>query len=328
MKNPLRIIFLGTPAFSVSTLETLLSAPSIEVIGVITPPDKPAGRGNKLTPPPVKILAQEKGLPVFQPKSLRKDQELIQWIREQAPDFLVTIAFGQILSQEVLDIPKFGTVNVHASLLPELRGANPIQWALIQGKAETGLTTMLTDIGVDTGDMLLKESTPIGPEDTAETVALRLSEIAGPLLLKTLLQRAEGKLSSIPQPHEQATHAPKLAKEDAVIDWTQPVAVLDPKIRGQQPWPGALTFFNGERVKILKCRQISVNSEDFLKTGKPGEILDIIKTGIRIQTGQGLLEVLEVQPAGKRGMPARDWALGALREQEHPRFTASEEVPV
>jgi methionyl-tRNA formyltransferase len=295
----------------------------MDVLGVLTQPDKPAGRGHKLQPPAVKahLLEHAPLIPVFQPKSLRKDAERIQWLRDQAPDVLVTIAFGQILSQEVLDIPKLGTVNVHASLLPELRGPNPIQWAILQGKTETGLTTMLTDIGVDTGAMLLKHSVPIGPDTTALELTQELSASAGPLLLETLRQLRAGAISPQPQPHDRATHAPKLSPEDAQIDWSLPAGQLHNRIRGQQPWPGAYTFLGGERFKITLTRwSEGLNSETNLKNEAPGSILDIMKEGILVQTGQGALEILRVQPAGKREMSARDWANGFLKNKPWPAF--------
>lgn len=336
MNQVLRVVFLGTPLFSVPTLKALLASNEVEIIGVITQPDKPAGRGHKLQPPPVKELVEESGIPVFQPKSLRKDTAVLDWLRAQKPDYLVTIAFGQILSQEVLDIPTCGTVNVHASLLPEYRGPNPIQWALLQNKPETGLTTMLTDIGVDTGDMLLKETLPITPEDTLGGLTVKLSEMAGPLLIKTLVGYKNGAVQRTPQPHDQATHAPKLSHEDALLNWGLPAGELQNKIRAQQPWPGTFTFFQGERMKITQSRtpHAEPDSENNLKNSVPGAILGIMKEGIRVQTGQGFLEILRLQPAGKKEMSARDWANGALRQGKEPtgalgQFSeAPKELPV
>lgn len=334
----IRIVFLGTPAFSVPTLQTLLDSPEIEVLGVVTQPDKPSGRGQKLHPSPVKELAQLHRLTVQQPKSLRKSPEVISWLREQNPDFLVTIAFGQILSQEVLDIPTKGTVNVHASLLPELRGPNPIQWSILHNMPKTGLTTMLTDIGVDTGAMLLKESVTIDPNMTASELAGSLSYIAGPLLLKTLLLYHGGDLDAIPQAHDQATHGPKLSADDAVIDWTQSAQIIHNKIRGQYPWPGTVSFIGGERVKITVSRVGVVKTvfqaedgteyEKNLKNKPPGTILDIMKEGIRVQTGDGVLDIVKVQPPNKREMFARDWANGGmLKHKPWPNWTSTLELP-
>jgi methionyl-tRNA formyltransferase len=217
----------------------------------------------------------------------------------------------------VLDIPKYGTVNVHASLLPLLRGPNPIQWSILQGHAKTGITTMLTDIGVDTGDMLLKHEVEIGDTDTAVDLAEKLSQAGGPLLVETLRQLRAGTLKPQPQPHEQATHGPKLDKDAGLLNWNEPARDLDAKIRGQQPSPGAYTHLNGERVKILRSRYSPVlenNSEDFMKSTEPGTIVGMIKEGVLVKAGDGFVELLDVQPAGKRTMSAKDWAQGTLRD--------------
>jgi methionyl-tRNA formyltransferase len=338
----IKLVFLGTPLFSVPCLASLLNCEesnqhsdlTIDVLAVVTQPDKPSGRGQKLQPTAIKQYVQEHAphIPVFQPKSIRKDAELIAQLKALEPDYFITIAFGQILSQEVLDIPKKGTINVHASLLPELRGANPIQWAILQGKTETGLTTMLTDIGVDTGDMLLKRVIPIGEEDTTLELAQNLSKAAGPLLLETLKQHATGQLVAMPQPHEQSTHAPKLSPEVALIDWTQPTAALHNKIRGQQPSPGAYTYFQGERFKLLASTlpksnanpilEESLKPEESLKNDVPGSILAIMKEGLLVKTGDGAILLKQVQPAGKKAMAARDWANGVLKQKPWPPFTA------
>ena len=302
----IRLVFLGTPGFSVPTLQALLDADDIEILGVITQPDKPSGRGQKLMPPPVKILAEEAGLTVHQPKSLRKDDAVMTWLKAQEPDFLVTIAFGQILSQDVLDIPAIGTVNVHASLLPEYRGANPIQQAIVDGKLETGLTTMLTDIGVDTGDMLLKTIVPIAEDDTALDLHEMLSQAGGSLLLETLRGLKAGTLKPQPQNHDAATHSPKAKKEDSLLDWEQSAQALHNKIRGQQPWPGASSMIIEQPLKIIESRKTQESD-----TGcAPGTILGKSECGVLVQTGQGVLALKTVQPAGKKAMPAIDWYNG------------------
>ncbi|MBY0402519.1 MAG: methionyl-tRNA formyltransferase [Cyanobacteria bacterium] len=320
----IRLIFLGTPAFSVSTLDALFQHPEIEVLGVITQPDKPSGRGHKLQPTAVKAFTESldtnKIPPIFQPKSIRKDTNLLNWIREQKPDFLVTIAFGQILSQEVLDIPTLGTVNVHASLLPELRGANPIQWAILQNKNETGLTTMLTDIGVDTGDMLFTQKVPISPEDTTLTLADKLSKEAGPLLIDTLFALKNKTIQTIPQNHDQATHAPKRKAEDALIDWNMSAHDLHNLIRAQQPWPGAITYWNQERIKLFQCKPFDLTSIEPDVTSQPGSIISLEKEGMMVQTGSGVLLIKTLQPPGKKEMNARDWANGALKQKPYPPF--------
>lgn len=326
MTEVIRIVFLGTPAFSLPALQALVDAPGIDVAAIITQPDRPAGRGQKLTPPPVKTLGEQLNIPTFQTASIRKDEALKAHLKSLAPDFLVTVAFGQILTQEILDIPKIGTVNAHASLLPEFRGANPIQQAILQGKAETGITTMLTELGVDTGAMLLKHVVQIGENETMGELTVRLSEAAGPLLAETLIGMKNGSIRAQEQPHELATHAPKCAKEDAILDWTESAEILHRKICGFNPAPGAATFLQGERIKIL--RALRWDSKDSIKSGTPGQILAIMESGIQVQTGEGVLVVTSLQPAGKREMPARDWALGHFKaDAELGMFNAQPAQP-
>jgi methionyl-tRNA formyltransferase len=310
----MNVVFLGTPAFAVPTLESLLSASDIEVLCVLSQPDRPSGRGQKLLPTPVKTVAQAAGLPVFQPEKLGKDLELQAHLSSLAPDFFITVAFGQILTQAVLNIPKYGTVNVHASLLPQLRGANPIQWAILNGFAETGVTTMLTERGVDTGAMLLKATTPIGPEETADALAERLSQLGGPLLLETL--RQFHTLTPTPQDHDAATHAPKLTKEAAWLDWTHPADALHRKIRGQQPWPGAQTLWQDQPLKILAASVLPTAAD-------PGHVW-LEGKQVCVGTGQGSLELRTLQPPGKRPLPALDWWRG-LRV-ERTQFSAPAEL--
>lgn len=311
-QSPIRIYFFGTPDFSIPALESLIQHPDIEILGVVTQPDKPAGRGNKLTPPPVKILAEKHQLPVYQPKSIKKDSELQETLAAEKPDYFVTIAFGQILSQAVLDIPQYGTVNVHASLLPELRGANPIQQAILEGKTETGLTTMLTDIGVDTGDILLKKSTPIDPDETAGELFERLSQLGGELLIETLKQHKAGLLTPTPQDHNASTHAPKCAKESGFIAVNQDSQTLHNLIRGLNPWPSATVQLEGDRIKLLKSRLIpDTLPADSLPAGS---IISTQKDAITIKTKNGGLDILILQPPGKKPMNAADWARGALKD--------------
>jgi len=290
----LKIIFLGTPEFALPSLNALLAHPDMDVIGVMTQPDRPAGRGQKLTPSPVKVLALENQIPVMQPERLRKEPEMIAWLHNFAPDFLVTAAFGQILSQAILDIPKHGTVNVHASLLPAYRGPNPVQWAILNGDAKTGVTTMLTDIGIDTGAMLLKAETPIDPDEDALALTHRLAELGGDILPKTLLDYAQGRLTPQPQDETLATHAPKLEKTDASIDWSRPAQVIHNKIRGQQPWPGATAEIFDMLVKILKTR--------------------LSPPGLMVQAQDGPLWIEKLQPPNKPPMSAKDWANGIRKK--------------
>lgn len=336
--SKIRIVFLGTPAFSLPSLQTLANDERIEIVAVVTQPDRPAGRGQKLTPPPIKTLGEQLGLPTFQTASIKKDETLKQHLRDLAPDFLVTVAFGQILTQEVLDIPKVATVNAHASLLPEFRGANPIQQAILQGKAETGITTMLTELGVDTGPMLLKHVLTIGTEETMGELTERLSQVGGPLLADTLVGMKNGTVQPEVQPHELATHAPKCQKEHALLDWNDSAKQLQLKIRAFNPAPGAASFINDERIKLLRARVYQApahaHSEENLKSGQPGQILAMMEsgTGILVQTGNGILEITSLQPAGKREMSARDWAQGAFKpgsngKREFGRFTTEAPAP-
>jgi len=316
----IRIVFLGTPDFSVPCLQAVLAAPEIQVLGVITQPDRPAGRGNKLQPPPVKVVAEAAGLTVFQPQSLKKDTVVLDWLRQQAPDFLVTIAFGQILNQAILELPQRGTVNVHASLLPRYRGANPIQQAIIDGQGETGLTTMLTDIGVDTGDMLLKTALAIGSDDTAVDLHDRLANAAGPLLIDTLTGLVSGTVIPQPQNHDAASHSPKAKKEDALLDWSCSAQVLHNRVRGQQPWPGAVTGFitpqssEPQSLKIIETRlpQGCSIEKPLLSsaTQRPGQVCCWEEGLLLVHTGEGILGIKTVQPAGKKPMPVGDWLNG------------------
>lgn len=321
MPSPLRVVFMGTPQFSVPTLQTLLDDPAIEVVGVLTQPDKPVGRGQKLTPPPVKVVALEHNLPVHQPKRLRKDAEVLAWLEAQQADFFVTIAFGQILSQQVLDMPTFGTVNVHASLLPEGRGPNPIQQAILEGKAETGITTMLTDIGVDTGDMLLKETVPITEATTLTGLSEQMATLGAPLLVKTLKAYAAGELTPQPQDESLATHAPKLEKEDAILDLSSTARQLSLQVRAQQPWPGAVVAFEGQRLQWHDVALPSADEMADIQQGEPGRILKVSKDGVLVQTGEGVLKVTLLQPPGKKPMAASDWARNAVGKRQDARFT-------
>jgi methionyl-tRNA formyltransferase len=314
-EKPLKLIFMGTPAFAVPCLQTLLNHPEqFSVIGVVTQPDKPSGRGKKLTPPPVKTLAEAHSIPIHQPTRLRTDEETMAWLEAQAPDFIVTIAFGQILPKRVLDVSKFGVVNVHASLLPAYRGANPIQWAVFNNESQTGLTTMFSDEGVDTGAMLLTETLDIAPDDTTGSLAEKLSLIAGDLLVKTLTQVAEGALTPTPQPETGISLAPKFKKEASFLNWALPAETLATHIRALTPAPSAITFLAGERFKIGRC---SVwQSEDFVNETPNGTLLAIIKEGLIVQAGhQTQLCIHQLQPAGKALMNAADWARNAIAKQ-------------
>jgi methionyl-tRNA formyltransferase len=294
VKDKFTIIFMGTPDFAVPTLH-LLSQKGYDVALVVTQPDRPKGRGRKLVPPPVKVKALELNLEVTQPSTL-KSKEFTDQIKRIQPDFLVVIAFGHILSDKILQLPKFGAINIHASLLPEYRGPAPIQWAIINGDSQTGITTMFMDKGMDTGNVLLTEKEPILPEDTAATLHDRLANSGADLLIRTLKDYAAHKLKPIVQDHSKATYAPLLKKQDGHIDWQRPAEELEPFIRGMTPWPGAFTFHNETRLKIFKAAPIPENISE-----AAGTILKAFPDELRVATGRGALSILEIQgPSGKR----------------------------
>ena len=285
---------MGTPDFAVPSLD-LLCQENYEVALVVTQPDRPKGRGRKLVPPPVKVKASALDLSVLQPAALKNDK-FAEQIKNLQPDFLVVSAFGQILSERILQLPKFGAINIHASLLPKYRGPAPIQWAVINAEPYTGVTTMFMDKGMDTGNILLTKKEPILPEDTAATLHDRMAKAGAELLIKTLKDLAANKIKSIPQDHSKATYAPLLKKQDGHIKWQKSAEKLEPFIRGMTPWPGAFTFHNEKRLKIIKA---TVISEKVSKT--PGTILKAFPDELRVATGKGVLSILEIQgPSGKR----------------------------
>ena len=300
----MRVVFMGTPDFAVASLNALVDA-GHEVAAVITQPDRPKGRGNKMTFPEVKERALELGLPVHQPDSV-KDEAFLELLKEYQPEVIVVVAFGRILPQTVLDLPKYGCVNVHGSLLPQYRGAAPIQRAVLDGLKETGVTTMRMDIGMDTGDMLLQAALPITDEDTTGTMFDKLAELGGRLLIDTLAGLEAGTIVPQKQDDSKATHAARILKEDEVIHWDDSAEKIFCQIRGLSPAPGAYTLWEGQRLKLWKSR---INSRE---TGKqPGSVVEIGKDYLLVQTGKGCLEILELQPAGKKAMPAKAFANGA-----------------
>lgn len=297
----MKAVFMGTPDFAVGTFRAL--AEEHEVVAVFTQPDKPKGRGHQLQPTPVKEAAMELGIPVYQPKTL-KDGEAEKIIRGLSPDVIVVVAYGKILPKGILTAAPYGCINVHASLLPKLRGAGPIQWSVILGEKETGVTTMQMDEGLDTGDMLLWESTPIGPDETAGDVHDRLAEMGPRVLLKTL----EGLMNKSLTPTKQegeSTYAPMLQKSDAVLDFNKPAAVLHNQIRGLNPWPVAETTLNGKRMKVYRSKLLGQKAE-----GKPGTLMASLSEGFVVATGEGALLIEEVQFEGKKRMHAADYARG------------------
>ncbi len=303
----MRIVFMGTPEFAVPSLEALLRSPH-EVVGVVTQPDRPKGRGQALAASPIKQVCQRAKLPFLQPTKM-KDPGFLQALQAWKPDLIAVAAFGRILPPAILSLPPKGCLNVHGSLLPKYRGAGPIQWAIINGEQETGITTMLMDEGMDTGAMLLQESVPIGPEETAGTLSVTLADVGGRLLIDTIRRMEEGSLSPRPQDHAQATMAPLLKKEDGLIDWTIPAKKVANRVRGLTPWPGAYTFAGEERWTL---RRVTVAEEPPAPTlgNEPGTVIELGKQRLLVATGDGLLEILELQPANTRQMTAAQYLAG------------------
>ncbi len=297
----MRIVFMGTPEFGVPSLEALVRA-GYDVVGVITQPDKPKGRGNKLQMSPVKEAALRHGLPVLQPVRIRLDG--VEELRALKPDLCVTAAFGQILSQEILDIPRIGTVNVHSSLLPKYRGSAPVNWAIIQGETHTGVTTMMTDKGLDTGDILLTREMDILPGETAEELTKRMAPVGAELLLETIRRLEAGDCPRTPQNHAEMTYFPMLKKEMGDIDWGLSAREICCRVRGLTPWPGAYTAMDGEVMKIWRAEEADMH-------GEPGCVLAAdAKEGLVIAAGKGAVRVLTLQAQGGKRMLARDYLLG------------------
>ncbi len=294
MKKPYNIVFMGTPAFAVPSL-TALHHSRHTVIHVVTQPDRPSGRGRKIGPPPVKAAARAFGYPVVQPAKVKTDA-FVETLTLWQPDILVVAAYGHILPKAVLEIPSAGCVNVHGSILPNYRGAAPIQWAIINGEKETGITTMMMDVGMDTGDILLTAKETIRPEDTAATLHDRLAVLGADLLIDTLNRLADGSLKATPQDHTQATIAPMLKKEDGHIDWALAADAICNRIRGVTPWPGAFTFIGERRLKIYSAVPVSSAA-----AAAPGTVVAGFADELRVAAGSGTLSVLEVQgESGKR----------------------------
>ncbi|MGG2141372.1 methionyl-tRNA formyltransferase [Symbiopectobacterium sp. RP] len=305
-ESSLRIIFAGTPDFAARHLDALLASPH-QVVGVFTQPDRPAGRGNKLTPSPVKVLSEQHGVPVLQPKSLRPAENQ-QLIADLQVDIMVVVAYGLILPQAVLDMPRLGCINVHGSLLPRWRGAAPIQRSLWAGDAETGVTIMQMDAGLDTGAMLHKLSCPITPQDTSASLYDRLAEL-GPLgLLTTLASLAQGTAVAEKQDDSLATYAEKLSKEEAKLDWSLSAEQLERCIRAFNPWPVSYIIIDEQPVKVWKASALDTNH-----SAQPGTIISADKQGIQVATAQGVLNLLQLQPAGKKSMSVQD-LLNSRRE--------------
>ena len=293
----MKAVFMGTPDFAVPTLQKMIDM-GIEVTAVVTQPDKAKGRGKKVIYSPVKECALAHDLPVYQPVRIRKEPEFIQTLRDMQPDVIVVVAFGQILPKEILDIPRLGCVNVHASLLPKFRGAAPIQWSIIDGEEVTGVTTMLMDVGLDTGDMLLKAEIPMDPKETGGSLHDKLAAVGGELLEKTLIGLEAGTIVPEKQDDSQAgEYARMLDKELGHIDFNQPAVVIARLIRGLNPWPSAYTYIDGKTLKIWEAEVLDRNYGC-----EYGEVAEVTRNCLIIQTGVGALSVKSVQLQGKKRM--------------------------
>lgn len=299
----MRIVFMGTPDFAVPSLEALLSSED-QVVGVVTQPDRPKGRGQEVIPSPVKVVCQRERIPVLQPLKM-KDPAFLDALRQWKPDVIAVTAYGRILPPAILTLPPRGCINVHGSLLPKYRGAGPIQWAVIRGERETGITTMFMAEGMDTGDMLLRETVEIRPDDTAGTLAPRLAEVGGRLLVETLRRLKEGTLAPQPQDHALATMAPLLKKEDGLIDWTLTAGEIANRVRGLSPWPGAYTYVNGERWTLWR---VAVGDES--QRMDPGIVTKVTKDRVDVATGGGTIQILEIQPSNSRRMTMAQYLAG------------------
>lgn len=305
----MRVIFMGTPDFAVGTLEEIIKA-GHEVVLVVSQPDKAVGRSKALRYTPVKACALAHGIEVYQPEKVR-EESCIEYLRGYAPDIIIVEAFGQIISKAILDMPRFGCVNVHASLLPKYRGAAPIQWAVINGDAITGVTIMRMDEGIDTGDMIMKEEVIIRADETGGSLFDRLSEVGAKLCVKAMAAIEAGTAVYTPQDTAQATHTKKITKEMGSIDWTKDAKTIECLIRGLDPWPSAYTRLGDKTLKIWKAKVRNENSD-----AAPGCIVKVSKDSIVVQTGEGLLELLEVQLEGKKRMSVEAFLNGYDVEEE------------
>ena len=295
---------MGTPDFAVPSLNALIEN-GYDVVGVFCQPDRPKGRGHKLAACPVKEVAVAHNIPVFQPERIKRE-EGVAMLKSCAPDLCVTAAFGQLLSQEILDIPLLGTINVHSSLLPKHRGSAPINWSVIMGDQVTGVTTMFTDKGMDTGDILLMLETPIGEKETAGELSDRLAVMGAQLLIETIRELENGTLKRIPQDHDAATYEPKMDKELGRIDWTKSAQQIDWLVRGVTPWPGAYTTMQDQTIKVF-----DIVVKEGAATGKPGEIIAAdAKNGLIVSCGDHDVELLQIQMPGAKRMNAKDYLRG------------------
>ena len=294
------VVFMGTPDFAVGTLEALINS-KYEVSAVFTQPDKPKGRGKAVQMTPVKEIAMEHEIPVYQPVKIREEQ-WIEVLKDLAPDVIVVVAFGQIIPKAILELPKYGCINVHASLLPAYRGAAPIQWAVINGDEKSGVTTMRMDTGLDTGDMILKEEVTLDKKETGGSLFDKLSEVGARLLIRTLEVLEDGTVQFEKQPEESTTeYAEMLTKKSGNIDWNKSAAEIECLIRGMNPWPSAYTAWRGQTLKIWAASVYSKKEIDEMAV--PGTVVGVTKQALLVQTGDGVLALEELQPEGKKRMP-------------------------
>lgn len=307
----MRVIFMGTPDFATGTLEEIVKA-GHEVVGVVTQPDKPKGRGKTMMPTPVKETALKYNLPVYQPRKVR-EPEFVELLRSLKPDVMVVAAFGQIITKEILEMPKYGCINVHASLLPAYRGAAPIQWAVINGDKESGVTIMQMDEGIDTGDMIEKAVVPIAEDETGGSLFDKLSHTGAKLCVKVLKDLEEGTAVREKQPEESTTpYAKMIDKKMGEVDWKKSAKEIEQLIRGLNPWPSAYTKVHGKTLKLWKAKVLLETSQM-----KPGQIVKVTKDSLAVQTGQGMLEIQELQLEGKKRMDTSSFLRGyALAEGE------------
>jgi methionyl-tRNA formyltransferase len=298
-----RIIFMGTPDFAVPALKAIHESQH-DILAVVTQPDRPKGRGRRLIPPPVKEVATEMGYPVLQPSKV-KESWFVEKIIAMDPELYVVVAYGRLLPGSFLSIPHLGAINIHASLLPKYRGPAPIQWAIINGEDETGVTTIWMDEGLDTGDILLSASVPIQPEDTTGSLSRRLAKEGGQVLIETLAKLKSEGLPGKAQDKSRATYAPLLKKEDGRIDWSKDAKSLDAFIRGMNPWPGAFTFLSGKRLKVLKGKALENPTRE-----KPGTVLEGFPDDLNVATGRGALALHEVQLESAKRLAIKDFLRG------------------
>ena len=302
-QQPLRIIFMGTPDFAAATLKALIDGPD-EVVAVVTQPDRAKGRGKKLTPPPAKVLAESADIPVLQPTKI-KSEKFKNGLLSYQPDLIVVTAYGRILPKSLLELAPMGCINVHGSLLPKYRGAAPIQWSVINGEKEVGVTIIQMNEGMDTGDMLLKAEMTPEPDETAGTLFVKLAALGSTALLQAIKGLQEGSVIPVPQNHDLATVAPMLKKDDGLIDWQKDAKQIECLIRGLDPWPTAFCFLHDKRLRLFRPEVLHQDSD-----ARPGTVLQADKRGILVACGKNTLLIKEIQPEGKKRMPVESFLCG------------------